>query len=66
MSIGQAIDAVVRCTICNAPPGCRCWVTIQCPRCLKTLRTERLECDGDEDVIDARCPDCDGVEGAIE
>lgn len=60
--IALAIDRVMRCALCKRPmgdAGCRCWVTLRCPTCGRTLRTERagLEAVTDaDDVVRVGCP----------
>lgn len=67
--IERMIDVRVRCTRCGKPPGCACWptvdlVTIRCPCCKRTGRTDRMPDDPPGPaVVDVTCPECSDVAG---
>ena len=51
--IALAMDRVMRCVLCKrskGDPDCRCWVTLQCPTCGRTMLTER---EGLEAIVEA-------------
>ncbi len=56
-AVAKLIDAVVRCTICGKPPGCKCWVRLRCA-CGRTLMVQRESDDADAEEIATECPEC--------
>lgn len=44
-AIEHMIDSAIRCVICGKPPGCECWISLECPACGAKRTVERHNTD---------------------